>query len=139
MSFDNPLCKRRADRETRASSRPPSTGITEQIRAGPNRRRQPRMVEQRLSILGAGTPSGTRRFGVPALEKGANSIRFKEVARSGHAPTLVSAFLYFDVSFMVWVMLGPLGTFIGDELKLSATQKGLMTAYPVLGGAVLRL
>ena len=66
-------------------------------------------------------------------------MRFKEFVRSGHAPTLVSAFLYFDVSFMVWVMLGPLGTFIGDELKLSATQKGLMTAYPVLSGAILRL
>jgi len=66
-------------------------------------------------------------------------MRLKEFARSGHAPTLFSAFLYFDVSFMVWVMLGPLGTFIGEELNLSATQKGLMTAYPILGGSILRL
>jgi NNP family nitrate/nitrite transporter-like MFS transporter len=65
-------------------------------------------------------------------------MRFKEFARSGHAPTLLGAFLYFDISFMVWVMLGPLGTFIGDELKLSATQKGLMMASPALGGALLR-
>ena len=26
--------------------------------------------------------------------------------KSGHAPTLLSAFLYFDLSFMVWVLLG---------------------------------
>jgi NNP family nitrate/nitrite transporter-like MFS transporter len=52
--------------------------------------------------------------------------------------TLVSAFLYFDVSFMVWVILGPLGTFIGEALHLSATQKGLMTSVPLLGGSIWR-
>jgi hypothetical protein len=56
----------------------------------------------------------------------------------GHAPTLASAFLYFDVSFMVWVILGPLGPFIGEALKLSATQKGLLTAVPLLGGSMFR-
>lgn len=66
-------------------------------------------------------------------------MRIKDFARSGHTPTLFSAFLYFDISFMVWVMLGPLGPFIGEELKLSATQKGLMTAFPILGGSILRL
>ena len=66
-------------------------------------------------------------------------MRIKDFARSGHTPTLFSAFLYFDVSFMVWVMLGPLGPFIGEELNLSATQKGLMTAFPILGGSILRL
>ena len=30
--------------------------------------------------------------------------------KAGHTPTLLSAFLYFDLSFMVWVMLGPLGS-----------------------------
>ena len=29
--------------------------------------------------------------------------------KSGHTPTLFSAFLYFDLSFMVWYVLGPLG------------------------------
>ncbi len=28
--------------------------------------------------------------------------------KSGHTPTLLAAFLYFDLSFMVWVILGPL-------------------------------
>lgn len=27
--------------------------------------------------------------------------------KSGHAPTLFAAFLYFDLSFMVWYLLGP--------------------------------
>jgi len=29
--------------------------------------------------------------------------------KAGHAPTLFAAFLYFDLSFMVWYVLGPLG------------------------------
>jgi NNP family nitrate/nitrite transporter-like MFS transporter len=57
----------------------------------------------------------------------------------GHAPTLFSAFLYFDLSFMVWVLLGPLGVAISKDLGLDAAQKGLMVAIPVLAGAVLRL
>ena len=28
---------------------------------------------------------------------------------AGHPPTLFAAFLYFDLAFMVWVVLGPLG------------------------------
>lgn len=58
--------------------------------------------------------------------------------KAGHPQTLLSAFLYFDVSFMVWVMLGPLGPFIGEAYKLSATQKGLLTAVPLLGGSFFR-
>src|SRR5579872_3179302 len=58
--------------------------------------------------------------------------------RAGHLPTLVAAFLYFDVSFMVWVILGPLAVFVAKDLHLSPAQKGLMVATPVLAGAVLR-
>jgi MFS transporter, NNP family, nitrate/nitrite transporter len=58
--------------------------------------------------------------------------------KSGHTPTLFSAFLYFDLSFMVWVILGPLGVQIAKDLGLSAAQKGLMVATPVLAGALLR-
>lgn len=58
--------------------------------------------------------------------------------QAGHPPTLLSAFLYFDVSFMVWVILGPLGPFIGEAYSLSATQKGLLTAIPLLGGSLFR-
>ena len=58
---------------------------------------------------------------------------------SGHWPTLLAAFLYFDLSFMVWVMLGPLGVQIARDLGLTAAQKGLMVATPVLAGALLRI
>jgi MFS transporter, NNP family, nitrate/nitrite transporter len=66
-------------------------------------------------------------------------MHFKDFARSGSPKTLFSAFLYFDISFMIWVMLGPLGNFIAEEFKLSASQKGLMTGIPVLTGSLLRL
>lgn len=59
--------------------------------------------------------------------------------QSGHRPTLLAAFLYFDVAFMVWVMLGPLAPIISKELGLSPAQKGFMVALPTLSGAVLRL
>lgn len=59
--------------------------------------------------------------------------------RSGHWPTLLAAFLYFDVSFMIWTMLGPLGVQVGQSLGLSQSEKGLMVATPILAGAVLRI
>lgn len=59
--------------------------------------------------------------------------------RSGHLPTLFSAFLYFDLSFMVWVILGPLGVAIARTFHLDPAEKGLMVAIPVLSGAVLRV
>jgi NNP family nitrate/nitrite transporter-like MFS transporter len=59
--------------------------------------------------------------------------------KAGHAPTLLAAFLYFDVSFMVWVMLGPLAPIISKQLGLDPAQKGMMVAIPTLAGAVLRL
>ena len=59
--------------------------------------------------------------------------------KSGHTPTLFSAFLYFDLSFMVWVLLGPLGVAISKSLHLDAAQKGLMVATPLLAGACLRV
>ncbi len=59
--------------------------------------------------------------------------------KSGHTPTLFAAFLYFDLSFMVWVLLGPLAVQIAQDLQLTAAQKGLMVATPVLAGALLRM
>ncbi len=59
--------------------------------------------------------------------------------KAGHPATLFSAFLYFDMSFMVWVLLGPLGVHIARDLGLSPSQKGLMVAVPVLAGAIMRL
>jgi MFS transporter, NNP family, nitrate/nitrite transporter len=63
----------------------------------------------------------------------------KGFLKAGHLPTLFAAFLYFDLSFMVWVLLGPLGVQIARDLGLNAAQKGIMVATPVLAGAVLRI
>ena len=59
--------------------------------------------------------------------------------QAGHKPTLFSAFLYFDLSFMVWVLLGPLAVQMATDLNLTPAQKGLMVATPVLAGALLRI
>src|SRR4051794_36398834 len=59
--------------------------------------------------------------------------------RAGHFPTLLAAFFYFDMSFMVWVILGPLGVQVANDLQLDAAQKGLMVAIPLLAGAILRV
>lgn len=58
---------------------------------------------------------------------------------AGHKPTLIAAFLYFDLAFMVWVVLGPLGPDIAASLGLTPAQKGLMVATPTLAGAILRV
>jgi len=63
----------------------------------------------------------------------------KSFLQAGHPPTLLAAFLYFDLAFMVWVMLGPLGVQIAKDLGLSHAEKGLMVAVPVLSGALLRI
>lgn len=66
-------------------------------------------------------------------------MHLRDFRRSGNGRVLFSAFLYFDVSFMVWVLLGALGTFIAEELGLSAAEKGLITAIPLLAGSGFRL
>lgn len=59
--------------------------------------------------------------------------------RSGHTPTLLCSFLYFDFSFMVWYMLGPLQVQIAKSLELDTQSRGLMVATPILAGAILRV
>ncbi len=66
-------------------------------------------------------------------------MNLRALTATGHWPTLTAAFLYFDVSFMVWVLLGPLAVHISKDLGLSAAQKGMMVAIPVLVGALLRV
>jgi MFS transporter, NNP family, nitrate/nitrite transporter len=57
---------------------------------------------------------------------------------AGNFQTLVAALLYFDVSFMVWVLLGPLAPFLREQFGLTATQQGLLVAIPLLGGSFFR-
>lgn len=66
-------------------------------------------------------------------------MRIRDFLKSGHSPTLFASFLYFDVSFMVWVLMGVLGVFMSKEFDLTATQKGLLAAIPILGGALVRI
>jgi NNP family nitrate/nitrite transporter-like MFS transporter len=53
--------------------------------------------------------------------------------------TLFAAFLHFDVSFMIWVILGPLALFIAKDLDLSIAQKAFLVSIPPLGGAFFRI
>jgi NNP family nitrate/nitrite transporter-like MFS transporter len=79
-------------------------------------------------------------------------LNLRDFRKAGHLPTLVCAFLYFDVSFMIWVLIGalgasvseglwprPEGVSVADHLRHIAPYKGLMVALPLLGGALLRL
>jgi len=66
-------------------------------------------------------------------------MNFKEFRQAGHWPTLVAAFLYFDVSFMVWVMLGPLSLYITKDLGLPVSEKFTLVAIPILSGAIFRI
>jgi MFS transporter, NNP family, nitrate/nitrite transporter len=58
--------------------------------------------------------------------------------RSGHLPTLFSAFLYFDFCFAVWVLNGAMGPFITEYFKLTPTQTGFMISVPIFAGALMR-
>jgi len=58
---------------------------------------------------------------------------------AGHRPTVFAAFVHFDLSFMIWVLLGALGVSISESLGLSAAQKGLMVATPILSGSLMRI
>lgn len=66
-------------------------------------------------------------------------IERKGFWQSGHKGSLFSSFLYFDMSFMVWVLLGPLAVIIAGEFELNAAEKANLVALPTLGGSVLRL
>ena len=68
-----------------------------------------------------------------------NRMSAKGFTRAGHTPSLVASLLHFDVSFMVWVLLGALGAYVSADLDLTPAQKGLMVAVPPLGGCGFRL
>jgi NNP family nitrate/nitrite transporter-like MFS transporter len=63
----------------------------------------------------------------------------KSFLKSGHLGSLVGAFLYFDISFMIWVLIGPLAVLIAEDFHLNAAQKANLVALPLLGGSFLRL
>src|SRR3954470_23223659 len=66
-------------------------------------------------------------------------MKLSDLRKSGHTPSLFASFLYFDVSFMIWVMLGALGVYITKDFGLSPSQKGLIVAVPILSGSFFRI
>ena len=62
-----------------------------------------------------------------------------QTLKDGHWPSLLGAWLHFEVSFMVWLLIGALGVAIAQDFSLSATQKGFLVGMPLLGGALLRV
>jgi NNP family nitrate/nitrite transporter-like MFS transporter len=66
-------------------------------------------------------------------------MNLREFRKVGHWPSLLCAFLYFDISFMVWVLIGALSNIIAAQFELSDSEKGFLVAVPLLGGAILRL
>jgi len=66
-------------------------------------------------------------------------MRVRDFLNAGHPPSLFCAFLYFDASFMVWVLIGALANAIALDFGLNDFEGGLMVAVPLLGGAVLRI
>ena len=71
-------------------------------------------------------------------------MKFGDLKKEGHWPSLLAAFLYFDFSFMMWTMLGPLATEINETLTavgnpLNDGQIATLLALPILSGALLRI
>src|SRR4051812_10568297 len=66
-------------------------------------------------------------------------MKIADLKKSGHAPSLAASFLYFDVSFMIWVILGALGVYITKDFGLSPAQKGFIVGVPILSGSFFRL
>ena len=63
---------------------------------------------------------------------------YKLFLKSGHPPTLLAAFLYFDFCFAVWVLNGAMGPFISEQFHLTPGQIGLMVSIPTFAGALMR-
>ena len=59
-------------------------------------------------------------------------MQLRGFLKAGHTPTLLCAFLYFDISFMVWVLLGALANSIVPDFGLNEAERGLMLAVPLL-------
>ncbi len=66
-------------------------------------------------------------------------MKISDLRSAGHWPTLLAAFLYFDIGFMAWTALGPLIVYITRDMGLTVDEKFTLVAIPVLAGALLRI
>ena len=67
------------------------------------------------------------------------SMNISKFLQSGHKGTLFSAFIYSDMSFMVWVLMGPLVIFIAEDLNLTEAQQYTLVSIPLLAGVLFRI
>ena len=65
-------------------------------------------------------------------------MSLRDFRKASHPNTLLAVFLYFDVSFMVWVILGPLAPFLAETYHHLGNAESLLTAVPLLGGSFFR-
>lgn len=61
------------------------------------------------------------------------------VATTGAVGALAGALGYTEVSFFVWILLGPLSLFIAADLGLSPGEMGILVSLPILTGTLLLL
>jgi MFS transporter, NNP family, nitrate/nitrite transporter len=66
-------------------------------------------------------------------------MKLADLKKAGHAPSLLASFLYFDISFMIWVIMGALGVYITKDFNLSPSEMGLIVAVPILSGSFFRI
>jgi len=64
--------------------------------------------------------------------------RLRLFLQAGHWPTLLSALLYFDFCFAIWVLNGAMAPFISESFSLTPAQKGFMISVPIMAGALIR-
>ena len=71
-------------------------------------------------------------------------IGFNRLKGHGNPSTLFAAFFYFDFSFMVWTLFGPLSSEISETLAsngymMTPSEQATLLAVPILSGALLRI
>ena len=66
-------------------------------------------------------------------------MRVRDLRRAGHLPSLLAALGHFEVSFMVWVLLGAVGVTVAEQFGLSPTAKGVMVGLPLVAGSAFRV
>ena len=54
---------------------------------------------------------------------------FKAIMKSGHPPTLIASFLYFDFCFAVWVLNGAMAPFLTEQFHLTPAQTEGVTIH----------
>lgn len=65
-------------------------------------------------------------------------MKLRHFLHSGHFGTLITALIYFDFCFAVWVLNGAMAPFIAESFHLTDVQKGVLVSLPVMAGALMR-